>query len=98
MGRTQRAVGRVGALRRQGELEQRLDEIFQQDSSRSPLLFPTIGLFAGAAVGYFVGRSDEPDIMIPGYLIAIPVGAAAGFVIGIIAEDITSQIEAQSGG
>ena len=47
--------------------EPRLSVAVQKASSRSPLLFPTIGLFAGAIVGYLVGRSDEPDVMIPGY-------------------------------
>lgn len=68
----------------------------QEESGRSPLLFPTIGLFAGGIVGYFVGRSDEPDIMIPAYIYTVPVGAAAGLIVGIVVEEITSQVEAQS--
>ena len=74
----------------------RLYETLQQEKGgRSPLLFPTIGLFVGAITGYFVGRDNEPDTMFPAYLYTVPVGAGAGFVIGIIVEDITSQIEAE---
>ena len=77
------------------DLNGRLHEALQQEEGgRSPLLFPTIGLFVGAIAGYFVGRDNEPDTMFPAYLYTVPVGAGAGFVIGIIVEDITSQIEA----
>lgn len=60
---------------------------------RSPMLFPVIGLLAGGAAGYFLGRNTPHDAYVSRVVWTIPLGAAAGFVVGIMAEDITSRID-----
>jgi hypothetical protein len=66
----------------------------QQEEEQFRMLFPLIGAAAGAGIGYLYGKRDSSaDDYVPAGLFSIPVGALAGFVVGIVAEDIRSQMK-----
>ncbi|HSK17871.1 MAG TPA: hypothetical protein VK912_01925 [Longimicrobiales bacterium] len=66
----------------------------QEEQERFRMLLPLIGAAAGAGVGYLYGKRDSSaDDYVPAGLFSIPVGALAGFVVGIVAEDIRSQLK-----
>ena len=66
----------------------------QEEQERFRMLLPLIGAVAGAGVGYLYGKRDSSaDDYVPSGLFSIPVGALAGFVVGMVAEDIRSQLK-----
>jgi hypothetical protein len=67
--------------------------IRQTRGERSPMLFPVIGLLAGGVAGYFYGRDTPPDAYVSRLIWTIPIGAAAGFVLGIMVDDVASKID-----
>lgn len=70
----------------------------QEAQERFRMLLPLIGAVAGAGVGYLYGkRASSADDYVPAGLFSIPVGALAGFVVGIVAEDIRSQVKDDAG-
>ncbi|HSJ31450.1 MAG TPA: hypothetical protein VK933_08455 [Longimicrobiales bacterium] len=69
----------------------------QEEQERFRMLFPLIGAAAGAGIGYLYGKRDSSaDDYVPARLFSIPVGALAGFVVGIVAEDIRSQLKEEA--